>query len=115
MQASVISLNKPILITAQQTQYLRIWNISAITNPILTKEIFSHVDDIMDIDVINEETKIVSVVSKDGLFSVINCATATKMFNEQVGCTLYSQVYHRNKNQIFVATQLYEIVGFQIV
>ena len=52
-----------------------------ITSPKLVKEIFSHIDDIMDIEVVNEKAKIVSIVSKDGLFSVMNCANATKLFN----------------------------------
>lgn len=91
------------------------WDVSSITKPHLVKEIFSHIDDIMDIEVVNEKAKIVSIVSKDGLFSVMNCQNATKLFNQQVGCTLYSQVYYADKDQIFVATQLYEIIGFQII
>lgn len=81
VHTSVIGMRKPVLITGQQTQYLRVWDVSSVTKPRLVKEIFSHIDDIMDIEVVNEKAKIVSIVSKDGLFSVMNCQNATKLFN----------------------------------
>lgn len=58
------------------------WDVTSITKPRLVKEIFSHIADIMDIEVVDEKSKIVSIVSKDGLFSVMNCSNATKLFNQ---------------------------------
>lgn len=85
-----MGLKRPVLVTAQQTQYLRVWDMTSVTKPVLVKEIFSHIDDILDIEVVDEKAKMISVVSKDGLFSVLDCNKASKIFCQKIGCTLHS-------------------------
>lgn len=115
MHKVVIGLNKPLLITAQIQQYLRIWNVSTITKPQLVREFFSHTDKITSITTVNKDQGTCLVTSKDGFFSIININTAQKMLSEYINCGCLCGQYYAKNNQIFVSTQLYEILGYQII
>ncbi|CAL5990505.1 G-beta repeat-containing protein [Hexamita inflata] len=115
MHAVILGLRKPIMITAQHTQYLRIWNVQSVTKPTLIKEIFSHTEAISSISNIDENAQVCLVTSKDGYFSILNVEKANKLINVDVGCSILNGIYYKVKDQVFISTSLYEVVGYQIV
>jgi WD40 repeat protein len=93
MHAVQIGLNKPILITGQRTQYIKVWNISTITAPVLIREFFSHVNQITSLTTIDAQKKTCLVTSKDGFFSIIDMARAHKHVNHYINCCSNFGVY----------------------
>eukprot|EP00703_Trepomonas_sp_PC1_P002642 JAP93964.1 WD domain, G-beta repeat-containing protein [Trepomonas sp. PC1] len=114
MHFCCIALKKPVMISCQQTQFLRIWDIQNISVPKIMREVFSHVDQITSVLTIDQQSKTVLLSSSDGLFSLMNVQKASKLLIQNVGCGLLSCSYSQQKSLVFAATQLYEVVAYFI-
>ncbi|KAH0574210.1 WD domain, G-beta repeat-containing protein [Spironucleus salmonicida] len=109
----LIGSQLPILITAQVTNFLRIWDISDLAEPALIKEIFSHTDEITDIKA--AETNVILTSSKDGNFSILDYITGDKCAVVSNGGSVNAVDYHHKEQQIFASNSKYEVLGYQVL